>query len=87
MLAWRRKPKLDATCTKEAPWTARTPIIVHDGQGAVLWTGDAYYVRIKVGNSGKTRAEKVQVYAAKLAKLGADNKFADIPTFLPLNMK
>lgn len=87
LFAWKRKPRLDATCTKETPWTTRTPIVVHDGMGAVLWTGDAYYVRIKVENSGKTRAERVQVYASKLAKQGADTKFADIPTFLPLNMK
>jgi hypothetical protein len=87
ILARIRKPHLDATCGKETPWTIRTPIVVHDGKGAVLWTGDAYYVRAIVQNSGQTRAEKVQVYASKLAKLGADNKFADIPTFLPLNMR
>ena len=87
ILAWRRKPRLNATSSKEPPWTGRTPIVVHDGQGAVLWTGDCYYVRAKVENFGKTRAEKVQVYASRLAKLGADNKFADIPTFLPLNLK
>ena len=57
ILAWKRKPRLDATCTKETPWTGRTPIVVHDGKGAILWKGDAYYVRIKVENFGKTRAE------------------------------
>jgi hypothetical protein len=87
ILAWMRKPRLDATCEKEAPWTVKTPIVVHDGKGAVLWTGNCYYVRINVQNSGRTRAEKVQVYASRLAKLGADDRFADIPTFLPLNMK
>ncbi len=56
---------------------------MHDGKGAVLWTGDCYYVRAQVENSGKTKAEKVQVYASKLAKLGADQKFADMPTFIP----
>src|SRR5882724_12016172 len=86
ILRWRHKPRLDATCTKETPWTVRTPIVVHDNKGAILWTGECYYVRSKVENSGKTRADKVEVYASKLAKLGADNKFAEIP-FLPLNMK
>jgi hypothetical protein len=85
--AWRRKPRLSAICTKETPYTSRTPIVVHDGKGVVLWTGDCYYIRAQVENSGKTRAEKVQVYASKLAKLGADNKFADVPTFIPLNAK
>jgi hypothetical protein len=57
------------------------------GKDVVLWTGECYWVRAKVENSGQTRAEKVQVYASKLAKLGADNRFENIPTFLPLNMK
>jgi len=87
ILAWMRKPHLDATSRKETPWTIRTPIVVHDGKEAVLWRGDCYYVRANIQNSGRTRAEKVQVYASKLEKLGADNKFADIETFLPLNMR
>ncbi len=87
-LAWRRKPRLDAKCTKDSPWTVRTAIIVYDkNTGNILWTGDCYCVRIEVENSGKTRAEKVQVYAAKLAKLAADNRFEDMQAFIPLNMK
>jgi hypothetical protein len=35
----------------------------------------------------QTRAENVQVYASRLGELGADNEFADIPDFLPLNMR
>jgi hypothetical protein len=42
-------------------------------------------VRLKVRNSG-TRADNVQVYAAKLAKIGSDGKFHDIPSFSSLNM-
>lgn len=53
----------------------------------MLWTGECYFVRGRVINSGKTRAEKVQVYAEKLAKEGLDGKFADVPTFLPLHCK
>ena len=55
--------------------------------GNVLWAGNCYYVRVEVENSGKTRAEKVQVYASRLAKLAADDKFEDIQSFIPLNMK
>jgi hypothetical protein len=88
VLAWRRKPHLDAKCTKDSPWTVRTTIIVYDrNTGNVLWNGDCYYVRIEVENSGQTRAEKVQVYASKLAKLAADNKFEVIQAFIPLNMR
>jgi hypothetical protein len=86
-LAWRRSPRLDATSEKQTPWTVRTPIVVHDARGTVLWNGDCYYVRVKIENTGKTRAEKVQVSPLKLSKLGADNNFEDIPTLLPLSMK
>ena len=86
ILAWWRKPSLDATCTNETPWTGRVPYHVTGGAG-VLWTANSSWVRAKVENSGKTRAEKVQVYASNLAKLGADNKFQNISTFLPLDMK
>src|SRR5712692_7817248 len=34
LLAWKRRPRLNATCTKETPYTSRTPIVVHDGKGA-----------------------------------------------------
>jgi hypothetical protein len=87
IIAWSRKPRLEATCKKESPWTVRTPIVVQDDQRRVLWTGDCYFVRAIVKNTGKTRAEKVQVYAEKLAKLGADGKFEDIEMFIPLNLK
>jgi hypothetical protein len=80
------KPKLTATCSKETPYTSRMPIIVHH-QNTLIWRGDCYYIRGQVENTGKTRAEKVQVYAAKLAKQGLDGKFADMPSFIPMNFK
>jgi len=87
VIARWRKPTLEATCGKQTPWTVRTPMVVHDGKGTVLWNGDCYFVRVKIENAGKTRAKKVQVSALKLAKLGADNNFEEIPTILPLSMK
>jgi hypothetical protein len=63
-------------------WQGRWP-----GGGGGHWTGDGYYVRIKVENNGRSRAEKVQVSAIKLARRGVDNRFADIPTTLPFNMR
>ena len=87
IIGWIRKPRLNATCSKETPYTSRMPIIVHDGKGVILWKGDCYYVRAQVENTGKTRAEKVQVYASKLAKRGADGGFAELQSFIPLNCK
>jgi hypothetical protein len=88
LLAWRRKPRLDVTCTKESPLTCKVPYLVTStGNENVLWAGECYWVRAMVKNSGKTRAERVQVYASRLARLGADNKFENVSTFLPLNMR
>ena len=87
ILTWKRKPRLDATCKKESPWTARVPYTVRHNNGEVLWTGESYWVRAMVENIGQNRAEKVQVYASRLERLGVDGRFADIPTFLPLNMR
>ena len=85
ILASSRKPRLEVTSTKEEPFTSKTPIIVQGPKG--VWTGDAYYVRARVENSGKSRAEKVQVYAANLAVACADQTYADVPGFIPLNVK
>lgn len=47
---------------------------------------NCYYFRLWVDNHGKTRAERVQVFATKLHRLGADGKFAEDKHFLPLNL-
>jgi hypothetical protein len=86
----RRRPRLKATCRKETPWTVKTPAMAQgyvSGKGTVVWTGDSYYVRTKVEKTGRTRAEKVQASAQKLEKQGADKRFVDLPTILPLNLK
>jgi hypothetical protein len=84
ILAWRRKPQLVATCTKKSPWTGRVPYhVTRKSDGTLLWSGYAYWVRVRVENVGRTRAEKVQVYASKLAKRALDNTFEDVSSFLP----
>jgi hypothetical protein len=57
------------------------------GPVTILWSGNCYYIRLQIENSGRTRAEKVQVSALKLEQRGIDNQFADIPTTLPFNMR
>jgi hypothetical protein len=88
---WWNKPELRVTCTKEIPETVRVPTTAWQGKwfggGGGRWIGDCYLIRIKVENKGRTRAEKVQVSAMKLAKRGLDNNFADLPTTLPFNMR
>ena len=47
---------------------------------------NCYYLRLWVDNRGKTRAERVQVFATKLHHLRADGKFVEDKHFLPLNL-
>ena len=47
---------------------------------------NCYYFRLWVDNHGKTRAERVQVFATKLHHLRADGKFVEDKHFLPLNL-
>jgi hypothetical protein len=89
------KPKLKVTCTTEDPETVRVQTTTWQGRwfgapggGGGRWDGYSYFVRIKVENKGRTRAEKVQVGAMKLARQSADRKsFATVPTTLPFNMR
>ena len=87
---WWRKPELEITCGNEPPWTVKTPLFARDATGQILWTGDSYWVRVKVENNGRTRAEKVQVSLSKLCYSpdGLDGSFSeDLRQHFPLNLK
>jgi len=85
LLMWR-KPRLSATININPPCTVKTPIIVQS-DGVVGWAGDCYYIRIRIENVGRTRAEKAQVFALRLQKQGADGRFVEVLDFLPLYLK
>ena len=90
ILARWRKPKLIVTCENSPPCTIRTPYFVHDRTtGNLLWTGDCYWVRVKVTNEGRTRAKKVQVSLSKLYyRPSVDEDFSEIVRHhFPLNLK
>lgn len=88
LLAWRRRPSFSVTCEKTLPWTVRVGIWVRWQHATPPnWNGNCYFVRLRVENIGRTRAENVQVYAAKLAKRAVNGKFEEIPTFASLNLK
>ena len=87
---WWRKPKLVVTCENAPPWTVRTPIFQPNPQtGHLAWTGDSYWVRVKVENKGRTRAEKVEVSASKLYyKPNIEGDFSeDSRQHFPLNLR
>jgi len=86
-----RKPKLITTCENLPPWTIRTPLFVDDPRtGVRVSTGDSYWVRLKVENKGRTRAEKIEVSASKLYyRPSVDVHFSEDSTrqHFPLNLK
>jgi hypothetical protein len=86
---WLRKPTLIVTCENSPPCTVRTPIFVKDGTGNLLWTGDSYWVRVKIENKGRTRAEKIQVSLSNLYyRPSVDAEFSeDARHHFPLNLK
>ena len=87
---WWRKPELTATCENSPPWTVRTPLFSNDPRtGNLLWTGDSYWVRVKVYNKGRSRAKKVQVSLSKLYyRPNVDENFSEVMTHhFPLNLK
>jgi hypothetical protein len=77
------------TCTKDTPWTVKTRTIGWPGPGASVprWKGDSYFVRVKVDNTGGTRADKAEVSLTEFAVRGLDSNFTELPMMLPLNMK
>lgn len=49
-------------------------------------SADVYCLRLRVSNSGKQRAESVEVIAAELKEKQADGTFSEVETFLPMNL-
>lgn len=84
---WRR-PELDASITTKPPDCAKV-IMTSVVQRTALtqMSTECYWLRIWVKNSGKTRAEKVQVFAAELSKRAADGTFRIIDGFVPMNLR
>jgi hypothetical protein len=79
---WRR-PKLKVVCVLAPPDCHLTRMtVLPNGPSA-----DCYYLRLWVENVGMTRAEMIQVFAAKLSRKSADGTFREIPEFLPMNLK
>jgi hypothetical protein len=82
---WRhwRRPELKGSISLSPPDCNKGPIFRQpDGLSA-----DCYYLRLWVENTGKTRAEIVQVFAAKLLRKGADGTYAEAEDFNPMNLK
>jgi hypothetical protein len=88
-LQWWRRPVLKASLRPGPPDCART-MIAYQAQGVVPSTlsANAYYLRLWIENAGRSRADKVQVFAAKLLKKAtAGGAFEPVSGFLPMNLR
>jgi hypothetical protein len=84
----RRKPRLTVLIALAPPDCHKTTL-TYMAQNPVVTYGsaDCYYLRLWVKNDGKTRAERVQVFAAKLLRRSADGSFREVDAFLPMNLR
>lgn len=72
---WRR-PSLDATIRLSAPDCHKTEMTFSNLKtNEIVARGECYYLRIWVENKGNLRADRVQVFAAKLLRQHADGVF------------
>ncbi|MCZ7564778.1 MAG: hypothetical protein M5U08_14150 [Burkholderiales bacterium] len=87
-LRWRRKPRLRIRIILGPPDCHRTTISAVVYKTAPTHISAAcYYLRLWVDNVGRTRAERVQVYAEKLRRKSADGIFREVETFNPMNLR
>lgn len=87
---WRlmRRPKLQATIKLESPDCQKTEQYVSNMQtGQLIGVWPCYYFRTWVKNIGKSRAEKVQVFASRLLRQNPDKSFHEEERFDPMNLK
>ncbi len=84
---WRR-PKLQARVKLSAPDCHKTEMTLYDkNTGRVIDQSDCYYLRLWIENTGNRRAEKVQVFVARLFRRHADGAFVEDSNFLPMNLR
>ena len=82
-----RSPKIELSAILELPHCQIMPVHYEIQRVAPTFVQtNCYYLRLWVENKGKTRAEKVQVFAAKLLRRAADGEFRNETNFLPMNL-
>jgi hypothetical protein len=82
-----RHPELDVTVKLSPPSCHKIRLARHNPQGELEAIADAYYLRLRIANSGNQRAELVEVFADELSRLQADGTtFKPVDSFLPMNL-
>ena len=82
-----RKPKIEASIKLAAPDCHLTRLIGYDATGTVRAKTPCYYLRLWIENTGRIRAEEVQVFFSKLERKQANDQFREDRDFLPMNLK
>src|SRR5262245_21201169 len=84
-----RQPTLNARIKLEPPDCNKT-IWVNPAQGSFIMgplSADCYYLRLWIDNSGRSRAQQLQVYASKLSRQLPDGSFEEERNFFPMNLR
>ena len=83
-----RRPRLSVRLKPEPPDCLLVPsAVVFDNRGTILWSGRIYWLRLWIANVGIGRAEQVQVFASRLFKRGANDRFAPVAEYEPMNLR
>jgi hypothetical protein len=83
---WWLRPRLDADVHPGRLGFEKTPVVLRDQSLNVLGCSEQYYFRLWVENKGRSRAERVQVYAFSLSRRQANGIFENVEGFLPMNL-
>lgn len=81
-----RRPKLGIRIMPEPPDCLFSPMTV-SAEGALVWSGNSYWLRLWIQNTGMFRAEQVQVFASTLLKRDANREFKPVGDFIPMNLR
>lgn len=88
LYTWITRPKLDVSIRPDPPdcmmlrWGQQESV----ESGIQVSTKPIYYLRIRVENTGKRKAESVQIRVTKVMKKQLDGKYAISEEFPPMNL-
>ena len=84
---WVLRPKLTIVPIESGPPDCVKVPTVRRRDGEVIAETDAYYLRMRVKNEGRRRAEQVEIFAAKLLRKQADGTVGEVESSLPMNLR
>ena|GEM_PF-429350 len=96
IIGWLYPPKLIVSAKMSPPDIDKIPDVRMFMSGGISITApspismssiDTYFLRLWVQNVGRSKAENVQVFAAKLERKIAGDSFEPVDSFLPMNLR